>query len=883
MTPSNALFSQQWYLDNTGQNGGTAGKDIDVLGAWNYANGRGVKIVVNDTGIDYTNPDLTANYDAAGSKSADPPTNDGYPYNSDNLSGTALHGLAHGTAVAGLIAADGDGPGLLGVAYGATVAAYRVIDTAAEAQSSFTALGNAFENEISGNFAVANNSWEETTGLADSVFSSDPTVQTAISDMLDAATHGRGGLGTINVFAAGNGYQSGDDTNLHAFQSSINVVTVAALNDNGTVNAPGGRYSNTGASILVSAPGTDMTVDDMVDTPSNTGFASGNTASDLSGTSFAAPLVTGVIALMLEANPNLGLRDVQNILALTARETDPSDASWSINDATDWNGGGMHVSNDYGFGLVDARAAVQLAQTWTLQQTLANRTIDTVAANATGAIVPTGSTFTFSVTSSDLLNLQWVRIQLSLDFQKFNDLEVVLISPEGARSVLLDHPGSGFSNGGTEFNSTVQLSTDQFWGQQSVGTWTLWVGDANPLNNDTGTVSAANLVLVGDAPTASHSYIYTDEYGTMLAQNASRGTLSDTSGASDTINLAATSGTCSVDLATGVCSVDGSPLTIAAGTIVKGVIGGAGTTTLIGNNLGDTLQAGDGVTTLDGGTGNDTLIGGTANDSFAPGAGNNTITGGSAVNTLDYSSAPAAVTVNLTTGTAQNGYGGTDTFTKIQDFKGSAFSDIFIAGPGTHALVGGGGHDTLDLRGASSGYTLASDGNSGVTVTDGTAGRDGTTDLTGFNYVNFTDKTEVVATAQQAAVALLYAAALNRAPDVAGLNAWEDIYASDVSAAAKAAGPFVSLAETPAAGLTSIAAGFLNSQEFQQKYGPLADAQFVTDLYANVLGRAPDQPGLQGWLNALETGGFTREMVLVGFAESNENIAKVSAEWLFQV
>ena len=60
----------------------------------------------------------------------------------------------------------------------------------------------------------------------------------------------------------------------------------------------------------------------------------GDFASDISGTSFAAPLVTGVIGLMLQANPNLGLRDVQNILALTARQTDPTSASWAFNGAS---------------------------------------------------------------------------------------------------------------------------------------------------------------------------------------------------------------------------------------------------------------------------------------------------------------------------------------------------------------------------------------------------------------------------------------------------------------------------------------------------------------------------------------------------------------------
>src|SRR5208283_835204 len=115
------------------------------------------------------------------------------------------------------------------------------------------------------NFDVASNSWEFTSALFDSVFA--PGALTDISALLTAATNGRHGLGTINVFAAGNNYQQGDDTNLHSFQSSINGITVAALDDNGTVNgtaATGGRYSTQGATILVSAPGTGIISDTIV-------------------------------------------------------------------------------------------------------------------------------------------------------------------------------------------------------------------------------------------------------------------------------------------------------------------------------------------------------------------------------------------------------------------------------------------------------------------------------------------------------------------------------------------------------------------------------------------------------------------------------------------
>ncbi len=562
------FFSQQWYLQNTGQNGGTVGKDIDVVPAWNMATGAGVTVIVNDTGIDYTNPDLAPNYDAATSQSMDAPTNDGYPYS----------GVSHGTHVAGLIAAAG--AGIVGVAYNATISAFRLIDTNADAIDPWGSTADALLNTES--FDVANNSWAFTGALEDSVFNNQTTIAT--NALLTAATNGRGGLGTINVFAGGNGYQNGDDTNLHAFQSSINVVAVAALDDNGTVNAPGGRYSARGTTVLVSAPGTDILSDTIV----GTGDAgSGNLQSGLDGTSFAAPLVTGVIALMLQANPRLGIRDVQQILAYTARQTDPGDATWQINDATNWNGGGLHVSPDYGFGLVDAAAAVALAESWTGQDTIGNRTVDTVNANSVGAIASGGSTFSFSVPSSDSLALNWARVQLHFSFSAFDNMQVVLTSPGGTSSVLLEQPNDGI--GASFFSNTVQLTTDQFWGQNSVGTWAVTIGDANPALGSTGQLFSATLVLVGDPPPSTNTYVYTDEYAAMAAVDLAREVLRDPGSRGDTLDLAAVSLPCAINLTPGHAgSIAGTPFAIASGTDVTSVIVGSAADTIIGDG-GDTV------------------------------------------------------------------------------------------------------------------------------------------------------------------------------------------------------------------------------------------------------------------------------------------------------
>jgi hypothetical protein len=167
--PDDPEFSSQWYLRNTGQNGGAPGADINVLPAWNTVTGKGVTIIVNDTGTDYTNPDIAPNYDAVTSQSVDPPLNDGYPFNPDGAPN-----IFHGTWTAGLIAAANNDYGIVGVAYDATISAFHLLDTLAVQNDPWGSVATVLSNTA--NFDVANNSWEFTSALADSVFNPDTTI-----------------------------------------------------------------------------------------------------------------------------------------------------------------------------------------------------------------------------------------------------------------------------------------------------------------------------------------------------------------------------------------------------------------------------------------------------------------------------------------------------------------------------------------------------------------------------------------------------------------------------------------------------------------------------------------------------------------------------------
>ncbi len=196
--------------------------------------------------------------------------------------------------------------------------------------------------------------------------------------------------------------------------------------------------------------------------------------------------------------------------------------------------------------------------------------------------------------------------------------------------------------------------------------------------------------------------------------------------------------------------------------------------------------------------------------------------------------------------------------------------------------------NTMTLTGTRGSYSINIDptGNVNAIPTGGGTAASGT----GIGLIQFSDVGIYILTNTQAQVALLYEAALGREPDSGGLTNWVNIY-DTLPTSVQAAGVYTSLAETSGGfnGSLSIADGFIDSAEFQTKYGSLSNQQYITQLYANVLHRTPDQGGMDTWMAALTpTGqsytdptsgqtfagqGQTRAYVLVGFAESTENIA----------
>jgi hypothetical protein len=186
--------------------------------------------------------------------------------------------------------------------------------------------------------------------------------------------------------------------------------------------------------------------------------------------------------------------------------------------------------------------------------------------------------------------------------------------------------------------------------------------------------------------------------------------------------------------------------------------------------------------------------------------------------------------------------------------KGGAANEKIFSGAGNDNVDGGAGIDTMVFAGKRADYTLARSA-AGYAITD-THGLDGTDTVMNIERLQFADMAvalEINGTGGQAY--RLYQAAFNRAPDAAGLGF--QMWAMDEAKVS----------------LTSVAQGFIDSAEFKQTYGALDNRAFVTQLYANVLHRAPDDAGLAWHVSLLNNGTISRADDLVVFSESAENQA----------
>ena len=455
--PDDPLIADQWHLINTGQDGNSVGVDLNVTGAWDRYNGSGVMIRIVDDGLDILHEDLQPNFDA--STSYDYCDNDEDPSpvaSSDN----------HGTAVAGVAAGMGDnGIGIAGVAWGASHNHARFLCGGA----AVPALSD-FNQDID----IYHNSW----GYGGAGFAA---LGPSSAAMLESGAYdGRSSLGSIFTFSAGNEYTSDENVNQKGFQKSRYTIAIGAITYSGVQS----WYSSIGAPVLVVGPSNGGSLGiTTADRTGSVGYSSTNYTDSFGGTSSSGPKVAGLAGLILEAEPTLTWGDMQAILVHSSTPNDLNHENWSV------NGAGLPVSHYYGFGMVDATAAVNLAENWTHLGPEVN--ISTQLYTPSVNIPPSGTPLSFSHTVTDLLNIESVELFMDVDHQNPEDLIITLTSPSGYTSILADTNPAEYGN--MRYHDMVSM---HHYGELSAGTWTVNVLDVNSTGS-TGTVNDWQLVFHG--------------------------------------------------------------------------------------------------------------------------------------------------------------------------------------------------------------------------------------------------------------------------------------------------------------------------------------------------------------------------------------------------
>ncbi|MCC6809416.1 MAG: S8 family serine peptidase [Deltaproteobacteria bacterium] len=309
--PNDKNYQYQWHFDN-----------LQAEAAWNITKGSdSITIAIVDSGVDDKHPDLAAKlvkpYDAA-----------------QNKQGTAfpIDGEPHGTSCAGDAAAISNNTiGVAGVCHGCKVMPIRLLTA-----SGWSAAGSdvrAFQWAWQNGADIISNSWGASQPVA---------VDDALADAVDeAATKGRGGKGSVVLFASGNDYRENYKEEMASLPSALSI---------GASDAQDRRfsYSDYGPYVTVLAPSASVTTD----ISGADGYSTTDYTGSFGGTSSACPVAAGVVGLMLSANPALTSQQIRWMVTQAVDKVQPTIAKY--------NASGF--SYEYAFGRLNALKAVQMAQ-----------------------------------------------------------------------------------------------------------------------------------------------------------------------------------------------------------------------------------------------------------------------------------------------------------------------------------------------------------------------------------------------------------------------------------------------------------------------------------------------------------------------------------------
>jgi kexin len=399
------IFKEQWHLFNPIQ----LGHDMNVSGVWLQGiTGQGVISAVIDDGLDMYSDDLKANYYANGSWDFNDPGPEPKPRLFDDK---------HGTRCAGEIAAVKNNVCGVGMAYDSKIAGIRILSKPLTDEDEATSINYHYqENQI------YSCSW----GPPDDGKTMEGPSVLIERAIVQGVQKGRNGLGSVFVFAAGNGANYDDNCNFDGYTNSIYSITVGAIDRAG--EHP--YYSESCSAQLVvtysSGHNDAIHTTDVGKDKCNTGHG---------GTSAAGPLMVGTAALALSVRPDLSWRDLQWLCVLTAIPVHEDDGDWQETAI------GKKFSHMYGYGKIDAYRYVELAKNWESVKPQAWYDSPWISVQHPVPEGDQGLAASFDVTQdmirkANLERIEHVTITMNVEHTRRGDLSVELRSPESVVSHL---------------------------------------------------------------------------------------------------------------------------------------------------------------------------------------------------------------------------------------------------------------------------------------------------------------------------------------------------------------------------------------------------------------------------------------------------------------
>ncbi|KAL4218618.1 Neuroendocrine convertase 1 [Mactra antiquata] len=442
---TDSWWDKQWHLhpDHV--------PSMEVYEAWMEGyTGHGIVLAFVDDGVDPTHPELIDNYDGSLS----------YNYVSGVDHGSHLNeNDQHGTLCSGIAMAVKNTECVIGVSHQAKFTSLRLLDDTLEPTNGEIASTLTHRLDV---IDIYSNSWGF-PGHGSGFF---PRSRILTAGFEKGVNEGRQGRGAIYVFASGNDGLHYDDCNTDSFISSVYTIGVNSLGFNGSLAG----YGESCTSVLISAYG--GTYDNHDKSKIATTSRHGDCVDNFLGTSATCPIVSGIIALTLEANSNLTWRDVQHLIVETAStEGLSSDLNFII------NGAGKIVSDKVGFGLINASGMIHTAKTWKNVPTSITcvKDVPNIYRCCLGPFIET-----IQVSDCNIRYIEHIEVRVNYKAMWREFVELHLISPSGTDSMLLRQRYLDMTS--TEVDHTFM--TVHHWGEDTMGNWTFKMDEFYKCHNE---------------------------------------------------------------------------------------------------------------------------------------------------------------------------------------------------------------------------------------------------------------------------------------------------------------------------------------------------------------------------------------------------------------